>query len=183
VAGADPLHITLLPFRHADAGELLGIFRDAEVRRYLLDDQLVSEDWLRGEIRASDERFARGSGGLWAIRLTGQSPIIGFVGFREFFQPPQLQLLYGLRPQYWHLGVATTAATLACEHAFSALHFDVIRAATDRPNTASVAVLRRLGMTEIPGMETGPADVLFLAVTREQWHARRATALASSRRT
>lgn len=182
MAGGNPLHITLQPFRQCDAGELLGIFHHADVRRYLLDDRLVSEGWLHEEISASEERFARGSGGLWAIRLTGQPPIIGFVGFREFFDPPQLQLLYGLLPQYWHMGVATTAATLACEHAFSTLNFDAIRAATDRPNAASVGVLERLGMTQVPA-EDGPAETLFFAVTREQWRARRATATASSRQT
>ena len=36
--------------------------------------------------------------------------LVGFVGFRPFFDPPELQLLYGLLPAYWGRGLATEPA-------------------------------------------------------------------------
>jgi len=80
----------LHPFADADLGELLAVFQDPMVRRYLLDDDVVSAEWVRTEIASSRERFDGAGTGLWAVCLTGQPAIIGFVGFREFFAPPQL---------------------------------------------------------------------------------------------
>jgi ribosomal-protein-alanine N-acetyltransferase len=166
--------IELRPFAARDAVALLAIFQDPAVRRYLLDDVIVSEEWVQQEIQSSDERFSRGSAGLWAIRLIRDETIIGFVGFREFFDPPQTQLLYGLLPQYWGHGFATEAATLACEHAFAVLGWSEVVAATDVPNDASIRVLERLGMRQTRATNDGPAGTVFYAVSRDEW-LRRAT--------
>jgi [ribosomal protein S5]-alanine N-acetyltransferase len=161
--------ITLAPFSYADADELLGVFRHPDVRRFLLDDEIVSSEWLRDEIEASDARFACGSAGLWTVRLTGAPGIIGFTGFRDFFDPPQLQLLYGLLPQYWKRGLALEAAARACDYAIHNLGFTVINAATDLPNDASIRVLERLGMTRTRVSDAGPAGTAFFALTRAAW--------------
>lgn len=113
----------LRPFAATDSEELLAVFRDADVRRYLLDDSVVAAEWVDDEIAASDERFARIGAGLWSIRLARATAIIGFTGFREFFDPPQLQLLYALLPFHWGCGLATEAAARVVEHAFDDLAF------------------------------------------------------------
>jgi ribosomal-protein-alanine N-acetyltransferase len=165
--------LRLRPVASSDSGELLSLFRDAGVRRYLLDDALVTPAWVNDEIVASDERFAKGGAGLWSIQLASGGSIIGFVGFREFFDPPQLQLLYGLLPAFWGRGVATEAALTICEYAFRELGFLEIAAATDVPNEASIAVLRRLGMRAVrTANDCGPAGTAFFAVNRHDWSAR-----------
>lgn len=137
--------LDLAPIGKSDSASLLRVFRDADVRRYLLDGKLVSADWVTAEIRASEQRFGSGGGGLWAVRRRAEPLVIGFVGFREFFEPPELQLLYGLLPAHWGRGLATEAATAACRFAFETLGWTEVRAAIDVPNTASGAVLERLG--------------------------------------
>ena len=137
--------LDLAPIGMSDSAALLHVFRDVDVRRYLLDGKSVSADWVTAEIRDSERRFGNGAGGLWALRRRGDPSIIGFVGFREFFEPPEPQLLYGLLPEYWGQGLATEAATAACEFAFETLGWTEVRAAIDVPNTASGAVLERLG--------------------------------------
>ena len=137
--------LELAPVRMADSASLLHVFRDADVRRFLLDGKLVSADWVTAEIRASERRFASGGAGLSAVRRRADPSVIGFVGFREFFEPPEPQRLYGLLPEYWGRGLATEAATAACRFAFETLDWTEVRAAVDAPNTASGAVLSRLG--------------------------------------
>ena len=139
------LRLDLTPVAASDAAALLHVFRDTEVRRYLLDGEAVSLRWVESEIQASERRFETGSVGLWAVRQRGHPSPIGFVGFRAFFDPPELQLLYGLLPAVWGRGLATEAAAAACEFAFDRLGWTAIRAATDTPNMASRAVLGRLG--------------------------------------
>ena len=156
----------LLPFADADLGELVAVFQDSMVRRYLLDDDVVSAEWVRAEIAGSHERFDGAGTGLWAIRLTGQSSIIGFVGFREFFAPPQLQLLYGLLPQHWGEGLVTEAATAVCDYAFHELGLPQIAAATDIANEASARVLLRLGMRPVRATEAGAGGTAFYVLKR-----------------
>ncbi|MFW6198962.1 MAG: GNAT family N-acetyltransferase [Gemmatimonadota bacterium] len=186
--------LTYHPFSPDDAEELLALFRDPGIRRYLLDDRLVTEEWVREEIATSSERFATTGAGLWTLRLradrpgpddarrdspgepvssftngSDSRPIIGFVGFREFFDPPRLQLLYGLLPEHWGRGLATEAAQRICDHAFVDLGFRLVEAATDAPNRASSGVLRRLGMrrVRVDGGET--SGTLFYVLDRDSW--------------
>jgi RimJ/RimL family protein N-acetyltransferase len=80
--------------------------------------------------RATDDRHARAA------------EIVGFVGFRPFFDPPELQLLHGLLPSHWGRGLAAEAVRTAMRCAFDRLGFEEVRAATDVPNGASVRVRR-----------------------------------------
>ena len=161
--------LRLTPIGDADEDQLYALFRNPEVRRYLLDDALVSREWVTAEIRTSRERFRQqGEAGLWAIRIRNvasldspASPIVGFVGFRPFFDPPQLQLLYGLHPDAWGAGYATEAAAAVARHALETLQFVEIRAAADKPNAASQRVLERIGMQETESTDDGDAGTIF----------------------
>ncbi len=158
------------PFAEPDALELLALFRDPGVRRYLLDDSLVTLEWVRDEIQTSSERFTRNGSGLWSVRLKHEEAIAGFVGFREVFDPPQLQLLYGLLPDYWGMGFATEVAARLCTEAFDNLGFETVKAATDTPNSASIRVLTRLGFKLVPDEQS--SGTLFYTLNGEQWRGR-----------
>jgi ribosomal-protein-alanine N-acetyltransferase len=138
--------LTLRPFASGDVKELHELFVDPDVRRYLLDDTVVSREWVEEEVVSSKARFAENGCGLWTLAERSREGIVGFVGFRPFFDPPELQLLYGLLPALWGRGLATEAASAAIDYAFGVLGLDEVRAATDAPNVASIAVLERLGM-------------------------------------
>ena len=161
--------MTLHRFALSDADQLLELFRDSSVRRYLLDDALMSAEWVHDEIVASEARFSNGGAGLWSIRVTDCPEIVGFVGFREFFDPPQLQLLYGLLPSCWGRGLATEAAHIVCEHAFRSLGFVEVTAATDVANLASTRVLCRLGMTLDRTTDDGLDGTAFYSMDRADW--------------
>lgn len=134
------------------------------MRRYLLDGQIVSRAWVEDEIRRSAARFEAGGAGLWTLLERDAPRLVGFVGFRPFFEPPELQLLYGLAPEHWGRGLATEAARAAITYAFRDLGFPEVRAATDVPNAASIAVLERLGMHEWKRTEDGEHGTAFFRV-------------------
>ena len=156
----------LRPFEPADAAELLALFRDPVVRRFLLDDVLVSAEWVDEEIADSARRFTDARGGLWTVRLQAGGPVVGFAGFRDFFDPPRLQLLYGLHPDVQGRGLATEVAAEVCRFGFEALGFDEVRAAIDSPHDASRAVLERLGFTETHRTEDGEYGTTFFRLGR-----------------
>jgi RimJ/RimL family protein N-acetyltransferase len=161
--------LTLRPFAAEDVDELLDLFIDADVRRHLLDDMVVSREWVEEEVSSSQARFTESGCGLWTLTETSGESIVGFVGFRPFFDPPELQLLYGLLPSYWGRGFATEACEAAIDYAFGVLGLEDVRAATDAPNSASIAVLERLGMRERRRTTEGTRGTVFFQVLSSEW--------------
>jgi len=60
--------------------------------------------------------------------------------------PRTAELTYVLHPQLWGRGLATAMGWTAMQRAFDSALVETMLAGTDDPNTASVAVMRRLGM-------------------------------------
>lgn len=161
--------LALRPFRPRDHARLVHLFREPSVRRYLLDDEIVSDEWVRDEIAASERRFAGSSLGLWTLRLrgaeaTGTDEIVGFAGFREFWDPPVLELTYGLDPRVVGRGFATEAARAVCDYGLGSGRLAEVRAAVDLPNEASIRVLERLGLRMVRTTNDGPAGTAFFVL-------------------
>jgi ribosomal-protein-alanine N-acetyltransferase len=146
----------LRPFAEADLDGLHALFTDPSVRRYLLDDELVPMRWTRAEIERSRRSFCAHGHGLWSVALAEDGPPVGFTGYREFREPPVLELIYGLHPEHQGRGLAAEAARAAIRHGFETLGLDPIRASTDAPNEASLRLARRLGFREVR-RSPGPA--------------------------
>ncbi len=164
------LRLRLSPFHVDDAEELLVLFKNEQVRHYLLDGRVVNESWVDREIEESVARFRSGSAGLWTIRVEGAGTLVGFAGFRPFFDPPELQLLYGIHPDHWGRGLATEAARAVTRFAFETCGFSVVRAATDTPNRASARVMERLGMTFVRTTDEGAwGGTLHYHLTKRTW--------------
>lgn len=139
--------VDLAPVTEEDIPELHRLLADPDVRRYLCDGKDLGAAWVGGLVETSQADFAARGLGLWAARLRGRTRVIGLVGYREFFEPPVLELLYALAPSEWGTGVASEMAAAAIEFGFG-LGLPVIRASTDEPNQASVRVLEGLGFEE-----------------------------------
>jgi len=158
------------------------LFTNEGVRRWLLDDEVVPPEWIEREISRSEERFADGGCGLWTVRARpvastaedvpgprAPDGLLGFVGFRHFWDPPELELVYGLHPSAWGRGLATEAGRAVMAYAFDDLGFMEVLAATDAPNTASIAVLERLGFREWRRTDDGPEGTVFFRVVARGW--------------
>ncbi|CCH52676.1 putative N-acetyltransferase p20 [Fibrisoma limi BUZ 3] len=136
--------LILKPMEPTMREELHPIFTDSSVRRYLMDNKIVGIDWVDDVTAASQRQFEEGSCGLWAIYQKQERTIIGFCGYIMF---DQLQLGYGLLPNYWGQGYATEASRAVVNYGFRQAGMTEIIAAADVPNTASFGVMKRLGMT------------------------------------
>ena len=78
------------------------------------------------------------------LRATGQ--LVGDVAF-ENRDASEAAVGYSLAPAHWGHGYATEAVGAVVAHGLDALGFDVIVAEVVPENTASIAVLTRLGFT------------------------------------
>ena len=179
--------LVLCPVTAADHPALLAHWTLPDVRRFLFDGAALSAAEVSETIEESARDFAAGGYGIWLIRehrradagrpdaagtglavsglagtdAAGTEPAgtepAGTVGLRPL-DDTGLEIFYSLAPGSWGRGYATEAARAVLAHALGTLGLPEVLAEVDEGNTASVAVVERLGMVPyavVPG-ELGP---------------------------
>ncbi len=140
--------LLLSPLTQGDADALFALLRDPAVTRYLdldaLEQRAQAVDLLDEFLR----RLARGEEQRWAVRLhSGASIGLVSLDLRSRVRG-RAELGYALAAAYWRRGFATEAIRAVLEHGFGTLGLNRIEAMVYAENTASRALLTRLGFVE-----------------------------------
>lgn len=151
----------------ADSERLHAIFTDESVRRFLWDGEVIPLERTHALIDKSRELFEARAFGIWGLRELAGGDLLGFAGYWHFRDPPSLELLFGVAPNAWNLGIATEAARCLVDYAFEVLGFPSVEASTDFGNSASVRVLEKLGLRFRRRDTIDGLDTLFYSVTRQ----------------
>ncbi len=106
-----------------------------------------SDAYAARHIRHMEEHgFAK-----WAVEAPGVAPFIGAVGLAwvsfEADFVPAVEIGWRINRRYWGSGYATEAAQAAIDDGFTRIGLSEIVALTALPNTPSIRVMERLGMT------------------------------------
>jgi ribosomal-protein-alanine N-acetyltransferase len=145
------------------------------VRRYLWDDGIISRERAAQEIRRSESDFDSHGCGQWAVfpreALGEPKTMIGFCGLRRFGDPPEVEVLYGLAPEYWGQGLATEAARAVLAFGFEQAGLRRVLAGADAPNIASFGVMQRLGMTYLRNERVHGLTAVYFSLSREEFQA------------
>jgi len=166
--------LKLRPYIKEDLDNLHSIFVDPQVRKYLCDDKIMPREWVAKEIKNNIKCFEQHGFGQWSIFLKETLELIGFCGFRFFYDnPPELQLIYGLSPQYWSKGLATEAAKAMIHYGFTEHKFEQIISTTDVENIASVRVMERTGMKFTQSNNKEGLDMLYYAISCKEYQSDR----------
>ncbi|MGE0812543.1 MAG: GNAT family N-acetyltransferase [Vicinamibacterales bacterium] len=160
--------ITLAPLGEADVWTVHALWTDPDVRRHLWDDVVITPERAREVLQAGTRDFRERHYGLWGIHEGPADALAGFVGCRPWLTG-EPELVYGLRPAWWHRGFATEASQAVLAYVFETLGHPSAVAATDPPNAASIRVMERLGMTLDWRGEVHGLDTLVYRVSRERW--------------
>jgi len=154
--------LVLRPVRGDDHPALLAHWTLPDVRRFLFDGAPLSSAEVAETIEESNGDFAAHGYGIWLIELgSGAGPrlgprlgLVGTAGLRPL-EESGLEIFYSLAPAAWGHGYATEAARAVVEYALGPLGLPEVLAEVDEGNAASVAVVKRLGMTPyavVPGV-------------------------------
>jgi [ribosomal protein S5]-alanine N-acetyltransferase len=139
--------LLLRPFRPDDLDLLHAMWTDPNMRRYLWDDIVISRETAQ-EVLASHRNMVSGAGiGFWLVLVQTTNQAAGFCGFRFIADTPDVELMYGLLPDFWGQGFAVEASNVALDYIWDKTPITRIWARTDPPNSSSVAVMERLGLT------------------------------------
>ena len=145
--------LVLRPVTADDHTALLAHWTQSDVRRFLFDGAALSAAEVAETIEDSIGDFAVGGFGIWLIELgsaaglvSTAAGLVGTAGLRPL-QESGLEIFYSLAPGAWGHGYATEAARAVVEYGLGPLGLPEVLAEVDEGNTASVAVVKRLGMT------------------------------------
>ena len=156
--------LTLLPFEPADLNLLHQTFTDPFVRRYLLDDEIITIERSSEFMSINQTTFREKGWGLWKVLIKAEGKYAGFAGLWTFFDEDQPQLLYGLLKDHTAKGYAVEAAKAVMDYAFTTLNFAYLVAACHTPNTASLKVCERLNFTKLEEKETNGRQTTFFRI-------------------
>ena len=128
-----------------DAVKIHQLFCIPAVFEFLADGKEPPPSIASAWINAAAADLAKYGGGLWVLVDEADLYVGGLVRLAGD-DNEELELIYLLHPSLWGLGLATRMAHTVMSRAFSAGLVSTIWAGADTPNTASFAVMERLGM-------------------------------------
>jgi ribosomal-protein-alanine N-acetyltransferase len=128
-----------------DADEIHALMCVPEVYRYLADGAAPPRSIVEQWIEHSEAQSSASGLGLWLLKR--DATLGGCVLLEMRMEPRSAELTYLLHPQFWGKGLATRMSWAVIQRAFDSDSVDQVLAGADTPNTASLAVMRRLGMT------------------------------------
>jgi [ribosomal protein S5]-alanine N-acetyltransferase len=158
----------LLPLTAGDADRVRALLIEPEVRRYLCDDRVLTQDEVAAILARCLADAGRGLG-LWAAPGGAGRPSV-MVGLHRVPDTiaaaapdlaGEIEVTIALAPAEWGRGLASDAVGAVLRHGFGALGLAVIHGMYDAPNRRSRAMLRRLGFVET-GRCPGPAYPLVI---------------------
>jgi [ribosomal protein S5]-alanine N-acetyltransferase len=115
------------------------------VYRYLCDGVPPDKEFIARLVAQGVTNAGETGLGMWFLEDVS-TRYVGCVELRPYPFPRSAEVIYLLDPKYWGQGLASRMAWTAITYAFLSSHIDSVIAGTDLPNTASLALMRRLGM-------------------------------------
>jgi ribosomal-protein-alanine N-acetyltransferase len=134
--------------RPADLNDIDGLYALTAiplVYRYLCDGVPPDKEFIARRVTEGVANAEESALGMWFLENV-YTRYAGCVELRQYPSPRSAEIIYLLEPRYWKQGIALRMAWTLITHAFLSSQIDSVIAGTDLPNTASLAVMRRLGM-------------------------------------
>ncbi len=160
------------PFEPSDLDALAPIDADRAVTEHLLRGpagRAASTARLEGHIA----HFAEHGFGIWAVVSNECGALIGECGLRILDGCGDIELHYVLARPQWGKGLATEAAAAALRHGFETLALDRVVAFALPTNAPSLRVMEKLGMAFERNGTFGDTAVIYYAITRAAYLARK----------
>jgi [ribosomal protein S5]-alanine N-acetyltransferase len=171
--------LLLRPFRHADAADLFAVYSDPEVFRYIPIGDWKHIDEAHQRIARDINTMAAGDYIRLGVERREDSRVLGEVLLFKFDRDSRrAEIGYALARGAWGCGYVAEALPPLIDYAFRDLGLNRLEAVVDPRNTASCAVLSRMGFAHegtlreqyiIRGEKT---DSAIFGLLRGEWEAR-----------
>ena len=136
------------------------------MRHYLFDDCITDRETVAGFVAKSAASFEKQGYGLWILTDKIDGGFRGVCGFGETMTKPDL--LFSIAPPYWGRGLATESARCVVQYAFDKIGLQHVRATVDKPNTISIRVLEKLGMSLLEEQSVNGNPILLYSLVQRR---------------
>lgn len=158
--------LRLRQFTYDDLDNIYQIWTNPAVRKYLWDDEIISKEKAENTLNYCIDFFKENGFGIWAIIYKQQDELIGFCGFRFLDDTSEIEIIYGITPSYWGMGLATEAVKAVIGYGFEEHHFNCIVGLANIENIRSHRVMELAGMKYEKRMYNNQ-DVVYYSLIRE----------------
>lgn len=139
--------LLLEPYVPEDEHDFIALFQDRRVSRWMGDgpSSVADDRALFGRIFT--KVYAQSLFDVWAVRRDGH--LIGHAELKHTDTVDGHELIYALSPETWGSGLGRELAQTLVTYAFETLALTEVHATVAAPNTASLAVLHKLGFHHV----------------------------------
>src|SRR5579872_1670774 len=123
------------------------IATDVEVMRYITDGVPWSDQQIRSFVDRQVKLYSERKFCRWKVLRKPDRELIGFCGVGFWRDAPDPEIGWWLERRSWGQGLATEAARAALKHAFESAGLERIISVARPENTASIRIMKKLGMT------------------------------------
>ncbi len=136
----------MAPWDEADWLDFRHIAADPEVVRYIGDGQPWSGERCRLFVLKQMALYQERGFCLWKLQPRSGGALIGFCGLQPLMETGEIEIGWWLARAYWGKGIATEAARAAFADAIERAGLARIVSIAQPANTASINIMRKLGM-------------------------------------
>jgi len=137
----------LREFSIEDVQLLIDLNADEEVTRYTGDGPVKDLEEVKRILTDIIFPQYKNNIGRWAVHLKSSNEFIGWCGLKDIQEDNEVDLGYRFFKKHWGKGYATESAKAVLEYGVNKLKLKNIIARAAKENTASIHVIKKLGMT------------------------------------
>lgn len=158
------------PMKEADLSFMQYFFNDWKLTRWLPVDYPCPLEQIHIHVDRRLGHWERFGFGTYLLFETDGSHPVGYCGLEHVVESPFIDLRYGLITKAQGQGLAFEAAARVVEYGFERLGLPRIYGAAMLENSASVAVLKKLGMSLDKRFDCYGENLFAASVERDVFH-------------
>lgn len=139
--------LLLEPYVPDDEDGFVALFQDARVSRWMGDGPSSEGDDRALFGRIFSKVYAEELFDVWAVRRDGR--LVGHAEIKRTDAVDGYEIIYALAPEAWGSGLGGEVAEAIVAYGFETLGLTEVHATVAAPNTASLALLDRLGFAHV----------------------------------
>jgi RimJ/RimL family protein N-acetyltransferase len=161
--------LVLDQWQSADWMDFRPIATDVEVMRYITGGVPWTDEQIRGFVDRQVKLYSERKFCRWKLLRKPERELIGFCGVGFWRDAPEPEIGWWLERKSWGQGLATEAARAALQHAFEHAGLDQIISVARPENTASIRIMKKLGMTRDREFVSEGVQLVRYAAERATW--------------
>jgi len=175
----DARRVRLRPLTEDDTGDMHAVYSDEIAMAYWSNTPTKTIAETRQLVVRDVNAEKKGLALFWAIEWKETGAVIGKCTLWQYDENNQrAEVGYILNRRYWRMGLMSEALVAMIDYAFSGLGLHRLEADTDVKNTASLALLEKMGFQReglfrerwyVNGQRQ---DSVMLGLLEQDWHSR-----------